>query len=49
MFKNSLRIACKMGTLVRLARFTMTYSDVLDVSKALWLPNPENEKELVGP
>ena len=36
-----------MGTLMRLGRFTMLYNDKNDVSKPLWFPNPENEKELI--
>lgn len=47
MYKNTIRIACKLGTLIKLDRFKMVFNDQLDVSKPLWLPNPENEHELV--
>jgi hypothetical protein len=47
MFKNQIRIACKMGTMARLGRFGMAFDDMVDVSKPLWLPNPTNPQELV--
>lgn len=47
MYKNTIRIACKLGTLVKLDRFKMVFNDQVDVSRPLWLPNPENEQELV--
>lgn len=47
MFKNTIRIACKLGALVRLGKFRMSFNDKVDVSKPLWLPNPENERQLV--
>jgi hypothetical protein len=47
MFKNQIRIACKMGTMVRLGRFCMKFDDAMDVSKPLWLPNPNNPQELL--
>lgn len=47
MFKNQIRMACKVGTVMRTGKFMMVVNNNIDVSKPLWLPNPENEKELV--
>lgn len=47
MYKSTIRIACKLGTLVKLDHFKMVFNDQVDASKPLWLPNPENEHELV--
>lgn len=47
MFKNTIRIACKLGTLIRLGSFQLIFNDSVNVSKDIWLPDPANPKELV--
>ena len=47
MFRNCIRVACKLGTVIRMGRLRMTYNDSVDVSKPMWLPNPDNPQELV--
>lgn len=47
MFKGTIRIACKLGTLMRIGRFQMLFNSSVDVSQDLWLPNPSNPTELV--
>lgn len=47
MYKNQIRISCKLGTMIRLGQFCMAYDDTIDISKPIWLPNPQNPQELV--
>lgn len=47
MFKNTIRLACKLGTVIRLGAFTMVIQDKPDVSSYLWLPDPNKPNELV--
>ncbi len=48
MFKSSMRLACKVGTVVRLGTFAESYSDAVDHSASRWLPNPEKANEMVS-
>lgn len=47
MFKNTIRIACKLGTVIRMGNFTMGYTDIPDMSASTWLPDPNNPNELI--
>lgn len=47
MFRGTMRLACKLGTVVRLGRVTMSFQEQPDVSAWEWMPNPANEQELI--
>ncbi len=47
MYRSTIRIACKVGTLIRLGSFQLAFSDAINVSRDTWLPDPDNPKELV--
>lgn len=46
MFQNEIRIGCKLGTVVRLGRFTMQFSDRPDHSSYSWIADPANPSML---
>lgn len=48
MYQNTIRLACKLGTIVRTGRFSMLFKNQPDYSAFEWLPNPEKEGELVN-
>lgn len=47
MFKSTIRIACKLGTLIRLGSFQLAFNDAVNMSRDIWLPDPANPNELV--
>lgn len=47
MYKNCIRVACKLGTVIRMGRFAMSFNDTVDASKPVWLSNPDNPQELI--
>lgn len=42
MFQNEIRIGCKFGTVLRLGRFTMQFSERPDHSSFCWVADPAN-------
>lgn len=47
MFRNTIRIACKLGTIIKMGSFAMCFNDMPDVSAPVWLPDPHNPHEMV--
>lgn len=43
-----MRLACKVGTVIRLGTFSESYNDAVDHSASRWLPSPENANEMVS-
>lgn len=46
-FQNEIRLSCKLGTVLRQGRFTMTFSDQPDHSSFCWMPSPDDPTKLI--
>lgn len=47
MFQNEIRLACKLGTVVRQGRFCLQFSDLPDHSSFSWISDPSNPGNLI--
>lgn len=46
-FQNEIRLACKLGTVVRLGRFNFSFNDTPDHSSFSWISDPANPNNLI--
>lgn len=47
MFQNEIRLACKLGTVLRQGRFSMQFSELPDHSSFSWISDPDNPHSLI--
>lgn len=47
MFQKTIRLACKLGQVIRLGRFCMLFSEAPNVSLWEWTADPTNQDQLV--